>query len=83
MNQNNKLSPGYLGKLFRSHTQLSFNDYLKKIRLEEATRLLTTTNDSIAVISESVGVLNTTYFFTLFKKTYGISPAQYREQHTK
>jgi len=78
-----QLSPGYLGKLFRSHTQLSFNDYLKKIRLEEATRLLTTTNDSIAAISENVGVLNTTYFFTLFKKTHGISPAQYREQHSK
>ncbi|WP_141499994.1 helix-turn-helix domain-containing protein [Paenibacillus luteus] len=78
---NVQLSPGYLGKLFRSHTQQSFNDYLKNIRLEEAKKLLLTTNEPIAVISEKVGVLNTTYFFTLFKKTYGLSPAQYREEN--
>ncbi|QGQ95138.1 AraC family transcriptional regulator [Paenibacillus psychroresistens] len=79
---NAQLTPSYLGKLFRSHSQMSFNDYLKNIRLEEAKKLLLNTNDPITVISEKVGVLNTTYFFTLFKKTYGISPNQYREQNT-
>ncbi|UVI29346.1 helix-turn-helix domain-containing protein [Paenibacillus spongiae] len=78
-----QLSPGYLGKLFRSHTQMSFNDYLKNIRMEEAKKLLLTTGEPVAAISEKVGILNTTYFFTLFKKTYGFSPAQFREQHGK
>ncbi|MDQ0916453.1 AraC family transcriptional regulator [Paenibacillus sp. V4I5] len=78
-----QLSPGYLGKLFRNHTQLSFNDYLKNIRLEEAKKLLISTDDGISSISEKVGIINTTYFFTLFKKAYGISPAQYRDQHAK
>lgn len=76
---NVQLTPGYLGKLFRSYTHTSFNDYLKNVRLEEAKKLLMETNDSIAVISEKVGILNTTYFFTLFKKNYGLSPNQFRE----
>ncbi|MBD2869112.1 helix-turn-helix domain-containing protein [Paenibacillus arenilitoris] len=76
-----QLSPGYLGKLFRSHTQTSFNDYLKNIRIEKAKKLLLSTNESVAVISEKVGIINTTYFFTLFKKTTGLSPTQFREQH--
>ncbi|KIL40505.1 hypothetical protein SD70_13140 [Gordoniibacillus kamchatkensis] len=76
-----KLSPGYLGKLFRGYTQTSFNDYLKTIRLEKAKELLVQTDDPIVVISEKVGILNTNYFYTLFKKTYAISPAVYREQH--
>lgn len=75
-----QLSSGYLGKLFRNHTQLSFNDYLKNIRLEEAKKLLISTEDPIAYVSEKVGIINTTYFFTLFKKAYGLSPAQFREQ---
>ncbi|WP_337103703.1 AraC family transcriptional regulator [Paenibacillus sp. YIM B09110] len=78
-----QLSPGYLGKLFRSHTQVSFNDYLKNIRMEEAKKLLLETSEPVAAISEKVGILNTTYFFTLFKKTAGLSPSQFREQHGK
>ncbi|MGO4548901.1 helix-turn-helix domain-containing protein [Paenibacillus sp. 2TAB23] len=78
-----KLSSGYLGKLFRSQTQVSFNDYLKNIRMEEAKKRLLSTSESVAIISEKVGILNSTYFFTLFKKTTGLSPSQFREQHGK
>jgi len=73
------LTPGYLGKLFRNHAQVSFNEYLKNLRLEKAQDLLVQTDDPVTVISEKVGILNTNYFYALFKKTYGISPAVYRE----
>ncbi|MCD9020316.1 helix-turn-helix domain-containing protein [Cohnella silvisoli] len=70
-------SSGHLSKLFKQATHQSFNDYVNAIRLNEAVRLLRQTNDSAAVISEKVG-LGSTYFFTLFKKTYGMTPAQFR-----
>lgn len=70
-------SSGHLSKLFKQATRQSFNDYINAIRLEEAVRLLLQTNDSAAAISEKVG-LGSTYFFTLFKKAYGMTPAQFR-----
>ncbi|MGZ9584328.1 AraC family transcriptional regulator [Paenibacillus marinisediminis] len=75
-----QLTPGYLGKLFKLHNNMSFNDYLKQIRLEKSKELLAETTASTQSISEQVGILNTTYFYTLFKKKYGISPAQYRSE---
>lgn len=73
-------SSGYLGKMFKKTINKSFNDYVNTIRLEKARELLACTNDSSMVIGERVGILNNTYFFTLFKKTYGITPTQYRNQ---
>lgn len=78
-----QLSSSYLGKLFKAHTQMSFNDYLRNIRLETAKQLLLNTDESVISISEKVGIASSNYFFSLFKKKYGISPSQYREQHNK
>ncbi len=72
------LTPGYLGKLFKAQYQQSVNDYLKDVRLELAKRMLLESTESVQAISEKVGVHNTTYFFTLFRKKYGMSPVQYR-----
>ena len=74
------LSPSYLGKLFKGATGQSFSEYLNYIRLEKAKLLLISTNETAAKISESVGIYNTTYFSTLFKKKYGLSPSAFREQ---
>lgn len=72
------LSSGYLGKLFKNITSLSFNDYLNNLRLEKAKELLCTTSEPASKICEKVGIYNITYFSTLFKKTYGITPSQFR-----
>ncbi|MCL6456455.1 MAG: AraC family transcriptional regulator [Gorillibacterium sp.] len=76
-------SSGYIGKLFKSMTGTTFNDYVTHIRMEQAKILIATTNDSIAQIGEQVGVYNVPYFTTLFKKKYGMTPSQYREQALK
>lgn len=75
-----QLTPGHLGKMFKAHSQVSFNDYLKNIRLEKAKELLLETDDSANTISERIGIFNTTYFYTIFKKKYGVSPAQFRSE---
>jgi len=74
------LTPGYLGKLFKSQYQQSVNDYLKDVRLELSKQLLLESTEPVQVISEKVGIYNTTYFYTLFKKKYGMSPVQYRNE---
>lgn len=76
-----QLSAGYLGKMFKRMTGTSFSDYLKETRMEKARELLIETRLTVTDISEKVGVYNVTYFYSLFKKKYGISPVQYREEY--
>ena len=68
----------YLGKLFTHRTGCSFNTYLDAIRVEEASRLLTSTTMKVYEISSQIGYKNVDYFHQKFKKIKGISPAEFR-----
>lgn len=74
------LSRSYVGKLFKAHCHISFNDYLNGVRLTKAKELLMASDMPVQLVSEQVGIYNTTYFYTLFKKHYKMSPAQFRLQ---
>ena len=74
------LSAGYIGKLFKTVTGTSFNDYVTHLRLEQAKHLLAETTGTVAQIGEQVGIHNVPYFSTIFKKKYGMTPSQFREQ---
>lgn len=74
-----ELSPAYLGKVFTAVTTYTFNDYLNNVRTARAAELLTTTKQPVSKISEEVGILNTNYFYSLFKKRYGVTPSAYRK----
>lgn len=73
------LSPAYLGKIFTSVTSYTFNDYLSYVRMNKAAELLVETKQPIASISEAVGMLNTNYFYSLFKKQFNVTPSEYRK----
>lgn len=73
------LSPAYLGKIFAAVTTRPFNDYLNHVRIETAAKLLRETDLPINKISEQVGILNANYFYSLFKKHYGVTPSAYRK----
>jgi len=77
------LSAGYLGKLFKSYGKTTFNDYVTLLRIEEAKRLLGTTDGSVAEIGAGVGIPGASYFSTVFKKHVGMSPSQYRENYNE
>ncbi|MBO7743636.1 helix-turn-helix domain-containing protein [Paenibacillus sp. MWE-103] len=75
------LSTGYLGKLFKHQTRSTFNDYVTLVRIEQAKRLLTSTNEIVSEVGAKVGVPGAAYFSTMFKRHTGMSPSQYRENH--
>jgi len=72
------VSPAYLGKIFREQTGEFFNDYLLKVRMLEAEKLLFDNVLRIGDIAERVGFSNQSYFNKMFRKVYGISPREYR-----
>lgn len=74
------VNPNYLGRLFKEELGEFFSDYLNKIRMNKAKELLLNTNLSVREISLRVGYIDPNYFYTLFKKYMGVSPAEFRNQ---
>lgn len=72
------INPQYLSKLFHSETKELFNDYVTKIRIENAAKLLKESDLKIFQIAEKVGIPNYRYFSTVFKYCMGISPKNYK-----
>jgi two-component system response regulator YesN len=75
-----KLSPAYLGQLFRDATGKYFNNYLTEVRLNASRVLLLETDLKIMEILYRIGISNQSYFNRIFKKKYGMSPLEYRYQ---
>ena len=62
---------------------VSFSKILAQTRLSKAEILLLKTDKSISDICQSVGFINESNFFVLFKKQYGCTPLQFRVKHIK
>ncbi|MBT2678722.1 response regulator transcription factor [Bacillus sp. ISL-35] len=73
-------NPSYLSSYFSSHNDEGFIEYLNKVRIEEAEKLLTSANAPISEISSMVGYSDHSYFCKVFKKATGSSPSQYRRK---
>lgn len=71
--------PAYqVSRLVSRHTGHSFKDLLQKQRLNQAAYLLIHTKMPMETIIASIGYNNSSYFYNLFKKEYGMTPKEYR-----
>lgn len=71
--------PSYqVSRLVSRHTGHSFKDLLQKQRLNQAAYLLIHTKMPMESIIASIGYNNSSYFYNLFKKEYGMTPKEYR-----
>lgn len=68
----------YFSAVFKKETGVSFVTYLTDIRMNEAQRLLDTTDEKSYIIAGMVGYDEPNYFSYVFKKHFGISPSRYR-----
>lgn len=73
------LSPGYLSLIFKQSTGDTVSHYIISQRIDEAKRLLETTNMKVNQICEKVGIDNVSYFGQQFKMFCGMSPSEYRK----
>ena len=77
------LSAPYISKFIRDKSGRTFGEQVTKVRMKRAKTLLKNGNMTIENISYSVGYPNAEHFSRVFKKTFNVSPAQYRKQATK
>ena len=73
-----KLSAGRLAHLFKERMGVTPIEYLTNIRIEQAKKLLLTTDEKCCNLYYEVGFNSQTYFARKFKEVVGISPAQFR-----
>jgi AraC-like DNA-binding protein len=77
------VSPSYLSKLFRHQLHLSPMAYLSSFRLSLAATRLKETDESVKSIAFSSGFHSANFFARSFKKTYGVTPKEYRNLERK
>lgn len=73
----------YFGRLFHNTYGITFDDYLKNVRLKNAAELLNDTTLPIDTIISKSGYSNRSYFYKEFAKAYGCSPRIYRASCTQ
>ncbi|WP_284644537.1 helix-turn-helix domain-containing protein [Paenibacillus silviterrae] len=74
-----EMTPPYLARLFKNHHGESLLEYLHKVRIRHAKRLLRETSSSVLEIGTQVGFNEISTFNRIFKKFEGITPGKYRE----
>lgn len=71
------ITPNYLSKRFRTEMGMSLREYINQLRIEEAKRLLLSTDATISEVASEVGYDNISYFSTVFRKLCGMSPIEW------
>ena len=74
------VNPTYLSHAFKQEMRVSLTQYITRIRIEQAQRLLHESDLKIGEIAGRVGLPDPRYFNTVFKRHVGLTPTEYREQ---
>ncbi len=69
-----RISRSTLVRAFRKASEVSFNEYLRRIRMQYAFVLLSERTFNLTDCAERCGFSNPVYFSKVFKKYYGFSP---------
>lgn len=74
-------SPSHFSTMIKEGTGRTFRQIIRDIKLGQACRALRETRLSISSICELVGYENPEHFMRMFKKTYGMTPGEYRKSN--
>lgn len=77
------MNPDYLSRLFKKEKNISLTDYIVQEKLKMASAMLRSTNLPVSVIASNIGYTNFSYFTQVFRKSYGMSPSEYRQNSQK
>lgn len=77
------LVPEYLAKMYKKKTGIALKDYINDYRIQQAKQMLAHSDKQVGEVAVDVGFGNLSYFSTLFKKSTGMTPVEYRKQAGK
>lgn len=84
LSQSLNVHPAYLSREFSKYfDDLSFGEYIRKLRIEKAMQLLEDPKYSLAEIAYLTGFSDQSHFNRIFKKHTGKNPSEYRKSFIK
>jgi len=72
------ISPTHFNRRFRQLLRMTPTQYLRRVRVQSAERLLSTTSRGLADIALAVGFADQSYFTKKFRAVTGMTPSAYR-----
>jgi len=76
------MHPVYVSKIYKLQTGENLSDYVNHARMDKAAYLLKNGQDKIYEIATRLGYQRPHSFNHAFKKHYGMTPQEYRDQHS-
>ncbi len=77
------VSSSYLSRKFNDEKGCTITDFINRVRVNNAVKLLQSTDMLVYEIAEKVGIEDAAYFTNTFKKYVGISPQKYKKEFFK
>ncbi len=78
------MHPAYLSRAFSKYfDDLSFGEYIRKLRIEKAIHLLETSEYSLTEIAYLTGFSDQSHFIRIFKKFMGVPPSVFKKNRQK
>lgn len=74
------LSPCYLSKIFKNELGCTIMEFLTKVRIDEAKKLLRNPRYNVMQVACEIGFDDPSYFTKVFKKIEGVTPSHYRRR---
>ena len=81
MTQLSRKSREHLSRITKKYLDLTPSEYINKLRVNYAANLLLNSNNSIIDICYLCGFQNLGYFYKVFRKEYGLSPARFLHEY--
>ena len=78
-----RLDKSYLCRLFKKETGKSIFQYLNEQRMCRAAEMIEKGNTYVREVAAAVGIDDQFYFTRLFKRQFGVSPSEYKEDRKK
>ena len=73
------VSQPYLSRVFKKYDSITFNDYLNRVRIQNACLLLSQRQDLLlSTVASLCGFTDQFYFSRVFKNETGLTPSEYR-----
>ncbi|MCS5696448.1 response regulator [Desulfofundulus thermocisternus] len=73
------LSPDYFSRAFKEQMGCTFSEYVLRLRIEKAKKLLAETDLPVGEIGRQVGYPDPNYFSRVFSRSMGMPPSRYRQ----
>jgi AraC-like DNA-binding protein len=73
-------TPQYVSSLFHKDTGMSLQEFLQRMRIEEACRLIEQGEQQMARIAQEVGYGDVKHFSRVFRRIKGVSPREFRSR---